>query len=157
MAQQITNYQLPVTSYQSQRFLVPMRGQETVVPHPRLPPRWHPVSASKSAHPLGPAHQEVEQRAQEMGEQNNENPSQLVIALAGFFGGAIHQHPNPKHRAEHRQAESCQGEQQSEDSEHPNHNISFRLPSGGRFGLRRHTGPRESQSLIPARVIYNSP
>jgi hypothetical protein len=60
----------------------------------------HCDSASFSVHfnSLRPPDQVVNQRANPVGKNDNQNPNQFVVSFGGFIRGAIDDHPNPKKR-----------------------------------------------------------
>ena len=46
-----------------------------------------------------------------MGEDNDQDPDDLVIAFSGFMGGAVHQHPDPEYKRGNRQRDNQQQEE----------------------------------------------
>ena len=73
------------------------------------------------------ADKKVNQRADEMREQNDQDPDDLVAALIAFLRRAIHQHPDPEDGSEQTE---WQDEQQREnfdnaESDHAEHNFPF--------------------------------
>ena len=75
---------------------------------------------------LGAAHEEIDQRADEMGEDDNQYPDQLVIALAGFLGGAFNKHPDPEDRSENPDAHEQQRDQGEQTDAKDGSRVHFR-------------------------------
>ena len=75
--------------FNSRHFLLSRRPIVAVVSlSPDIPnPRW-------------PAGEKVDQCADQVREQDDQNPDDLVIALTAFLRGAVDDHPDPEHRAD---------------------------------------------------------
>ena len=57
-------------------------------------------SFAKLPNSLPSSHNEINEGAYPMAQQNYENPDELVIAAARLFGHTVDDHPNPKKRTD---------------------------------------------------------
>jgi hypothetical protein len=71
--------------------------------------------------PFRPAHEIINQRADQVREEDDEDLDDFVVALAGFLGGTVHQHPDPE------------GEEQHPDQEDGNHYQKWKENHGFAF------------------------
>lgn len=55
--------------------------------------------------PLGPTHHVVDQRAEPVGQGDDEDPHDFVVAFRGLFRRAIDEHPDPEDRSQHADQE----------------------------------------------------
>ena len=82
--------------------------------------------ASRFRDSLGAAHEEIDQRAEKVGKDDNDYPDQLVIALAGFLGCALNEHPDPEDRSEDPDAHEQQRDQGEQADAKDGSRVHFR-------------------------------
>jgi len=63
---------------------------------------------------FGPADEEINQRADPVGEDDHQNPDDFFVALARLLGGGLDQHPNPKGKQHHHHRQAHQHEDEGQ-------------------------------------------
>src|SRR5882672_9129251 len=70
-------------------------------------------------------HKEIDQSADEMRKQNDQNPNNLFVVLIAFLGRAIDEHPNPEDRAEQTNDQKQRTKHQFKEAKKAKHGIPF--------------------------------
>ena len=70
-------------------------------------------------------HKEIDQSAEEMGQQNDQNPNNLFIVLIPFLRRAIDKHPNPEDRPDQTNDQKQRNKHQFNEAKEAKHKISF--------------------------------